>query len=64
LFIVGDDDFICDKISQTDRAVKKVPTSYEIVIKDAGHFPWIEQSQQFFDQSAEWLIKQNLVQHN
>lgn len=64
LLIVGDDDFICDKTSQTDRAIKMIPSSTEIVIKDAGHFPWIEQPKQFFDQSAEWLTKQNLGTHN
>jgi len=64
LVIVGDDDFICDKTSQADRAIKFIPTSTELVIKDAGHFPWIEQPQQFFDQSAEWLTNQNLGTHN
>ena len=60
LIIVGDDDFICDKTSQADRAVKLIPTSTELVITDSGHFPWIEQPRQFFDLSAEWLKKQNL----
>jgi proline iminopeptidase len=60
LVIVGDDDFICDKTSQADRAVKRMPSSTELVIKDSGHFPWIEKPQQFFSQSAVWLTKQKL----
>ena len=62
--IVGDEDFICNKTSQTDRAIKMNPSSTEIVIKDAGQFPWIEKPKQFLDQSAEWLTKQNLGSHN
>ncbi len=64
LIIVGDDDFICDKTSQADRAVKMIPSSTELVIKDSGHFPWIEEPQQFFSQSAAWLTKRNLGTHN
>ncbi len=64
LIIVGDDDFICDKTSQADRAVKFMPTSTELVIRDSGHFPWIEQPQQFFDQTTAWLTKQKLGTHH
>jgi proline iminopeptidase len=64
LIIVGDDDFICDKISQADRAAKMIPSSTELVIKDSGHFPWIEEPRQFFSQSAAWLTKQNLETRN
>lgn len=60
LVVVGDDDFICDQISQSDRIVKNIPNSTEIVIKDAGHFSWIEQPTQFFAEIESWLKKQKL----
>lgn len=60
LIVVGDDDFICDKVSQSDRIAKNISYSTEIVIKDAGHFPWVEQPDQFFSSCDKWLIKQGL----
>jgi pimeloyl-ACP methyl ester carboxylesterase len=60
LVVVGDDDFICDKISQADRIVKGIPKSTEVVITDAGHFPWVEQPKQFFTETEKWLEKQGL----
>lgn len=60
LVVVGDDDFICDKVSQSDRIVKNIAKSTEIVIKDAGHFSWIEQPTQFFADVESWLKKQKL----
>ena len=60
LIVVGDDDFICDKVSQADRIARDIPSSSEIVIKDAGHFSWFEQPKQFFDDCESWLKKQGL----
>ena len=60
LVIVGDDDFICDKVSQADRITKKIQNAAEVVIKDAGHFPWIEQPTSFFGETEKWLQKQKL----
>jgi pimeloyl-ACP methyl ester carboxylesterase len=57
LVIVGDDDFICPRASGADRIAKDIPNSTEIVIKDAGHFCWIEQPQQFFPACEKWLSK-------
>jgi len=57
---VGDDDFVCDKVSQADRIVKNIKNSTEIVIKDAGHFCWVEQPIQFFNDCGNWLEKQGL----
>ena len=57
LIVVGDDDFICDKVSQADRIAKGIAKSDEIVIKDAGHFAWIEQPTQFFSEVEAWLKK-------
>lgn len=55
LIVVGDDDFICDKVSQSDRIAKNIAGSTEIVIKNAGHFSWIEQPRQFFSDCEQWL---------
>jgi len=63
LVVVGDDDLFCDKISQADRIVKNIPSSTEIVIKDAGHFPWVEQPTQFFSECMMWLKKQKLKEN-
>jgi proline iminopeptidase len=63
LVVTGDDDFICDKISQGDRIHNSIPGSDEIVIKDAGHFSWIEQPTQFFEDVTNWLKKQKLNPH-
>lgn len=60
LVVVGDDDFVCDKISQADRIAKNIKNSTEIVIKDAGHFCWIEQPEQFFSECGNWLKMQGL----
>lgn len=60
LVVVGDDDFVCPKTSQSDRIAKNIPSPTEIVIKDAGHFPWIEQPAQFFSECEKWLQKQKL----
>lgn len=55
LVVVGDDDFICDKVSQADRIARDIPSSSEIVIKDAGHFCWFEQPEQFYNDCEIWL---------
>lgn len=60
LIVVGDDDSFCPKVSQADRIAKNIPSSTEIVIKEAGHFPWIEQPEQFFSECEQWLKKQKL----
>lgn len=60
LVVTSDDDFIADKISQGDRIHKNIPDSDEIVIKDAGHFSWVEQPAQFFDEVTKWLQMQKL----
>lgn len=64
LVVVGDDDFICDKVSQSDRIANMIKGSTEIVIKDAGHFSWVEQPAQFFDDCIKWLKKQGLKEQN
>ena len=61
---VGDDDFICDKVSEADRIAKNRSSSTEIVIKDAGHFCWFEQPKQFYHSCGEWLRKQGIKKQN
>ena len=63
LLVVGDDDFICDKISQADRISKRINSSNEIVIKDAGHFPWVEQPDIFFPECITWLKDQGVKEN-
>ena len=60
LVVVGDDDFVCDKVSQADRIAKNVSSSSEIVIKNAGHFSWFEQPEQFYHDCEEWLKEQGV----
>lgn len=60
LIVVGDDDFVCNKVSQADRIHKIIADSYEIIIKDAGHFSWIEQPEHFFTETEKWFRKQKL----
>ena len=60
LVVVGDDDFVCDKVSQADRIVKHIPSAEEIVVADAGHFCWFEQPTTFFDGVETWLKKQGV----
>ncbi len=63
LVVVGDDDLFCDKVSQADRIVKNIPSSTEIVVKDAGHFRWVEQPTQFFSECIARLKKQDLKEN-
>lgn len=58
LIVVGDDDFICDKVSQSDRIHEQIASSTLLVIRDAGHFCWIEQPEQFFEGCIQWLNEQ------
>lgn len=60
LVIVGDDDFITDQKTQAGRIVEKIPNSKMIIIKDAGHFAWIEQPNNFFSEAEKWLKENGL----
>jgi len=46
LMIVGDDDFICPP-EASQRVQERIPNSILKVIKNSGHFPWIENPQDF-----------------
>ena len=64
LVVVGDDDFVCDKVSQADRIVKNISSSTEIVIENAGHFCWFEQPGQFFRDCGNWLETKGVKKQN
>lgn len=55
LVLVGDDDFICDQVSHAARIHAGIKNSKLSVIKNAGHFIWIEQPQAFYQSISEWL---------
>lgn len=48
LVIVGADDFICPP-SAAEYLHREIPNSKLLVIENAGHFPWLEEPQQFFE---------------
>jgi len=56
LIIVGDDDFVCPP-SASEYLHREIPNSKLLVIENAGHFPWLEQPQQFFDGIRTFLPK-------
>jgi len=56
LVIVGNDDFICPP-SAAEYLHREIPHSKLLAIENAGHFPWLEQPQQFFDGIRTFLPK-------
>jgi pimeloyl-ACP methyl ester carboxylesterase len=60
LVVAGDDDLTTDMVTQTEKLARSIPSSTMLIIKNAGHFPWIEQSTQFFSQCAKWLEQRNI----
>ncbi|MDB5149376.1 MAG: Pimeloyl-ACP methyl ester carboxylesterase [Mucilaginibacter sp.] len=60
LIIVGDDDFICDPVSQAARIRERIMHSKMAVISNCGHMPWIEQPEEFYSQCEIWFNEQAL----
>ena len=58
LVIVGIDDFVCPPCD-AEYFHREIPNSKLIVIENAGHFPWLEAPQQFFDGIRTFLPKLN-----
>ena len=56
LIIVGNDDFICAP-SAAENLHSQIPNSKLVIIENAGHFPWLEQPQHFFDGIQTFLLK-------
>lgn len=60
LIISGDDDFICDSVSQAERIHDSIKSSTLAIVKDSGHMPWIEQPEQFATACESWFKAQQL----
>jgi proline iminopeptidase len=58
LIIVGEDDFMCDPISQGQRMHENIASSTLVLIQESGHMPWIEQPAAF-DAACEQWFKEN-----
>ncbi len=56
LIIVGIDDFLCG-LSAAQPIHREIPGSKLLVIEKAGHFPWLEQPEQFFGGIRNFLPK-------
>jgi proline iminopeptidase len=56
LIIVGIDDFICT-LSAAEYLHREIACSKLLVIENAGHFPWLEQPEQFFGGMRAFLPK-------
>ncbi len=59
LIIAGDDDFICDPITQGERMRDKIASSRLVVIENCGHMPWIEQPEAFNAACETWFQEQD-----
>jgi proline iminopeptidase len=54
LIVVGTDDFICSP-RQAERLHLGIARSKLLVIEKAGHFPWLEQPESFYDGLRQFL---------
>jgi proline iminopeptidase len=55
LLIVGEDDFMCDPISQGQRLHEAIASSTLVLIPESGHMPWIEQPAAFDAACEQWF---------
>jgi len=55
LIIVGEDDFICDPLSQGLRMNERIKSSHLEIIIESGHMPWIEQPELFNSTCEAWF---------
>lgn len=60
LLVVGSEDFICSPL-QSERIHFRIRDSKLVVIQNAGHFPWLERSEQFFARVQAGLAALGLV---
>jgi proline iminopeptidase len=58
--ICGDDDFICDHVSQSDRIHAQIASSKLIILKNCGHMLWVEQPKAFNAAFEVWFKEQHL----
>lgn len=59
LVLAGDDDVVCDPISQSIRIYQQIPKASIAIFNNSGHCPWIEQPVAFNAAVEAWL-KENL----
>jgi proline iminopeptidase len=55
LVVVGDDDFICDPVSQAQRIHDRIAGSVLEVVPGCGHVPWVEEPVLFDRAVDQWL---------
>ncbi|SHN36995.1 alpha/beta fold hydrolase [Chitinophaga sp. CF418] len=60
LVVVGDGDFICGVESEAKRIHARIPTSQLVIVKNAGHLPWIEQPGAFYKAFEQWAKAQHI----
>lgn len=60
LLVMGDDDFI-PHLDRAAEAAEKLSDGELLVIRDSGHYPWLEQPAQFFAATTAWLRRRDLV---
>jgi len=54
LIIAGKDDFICP-VSQANLIHRGIPNSDLLIIEQAGHFPYVERPDAFFNPVLQWV---------
>ncbi|HTX17752.1 MAG TPA: alpha/beta hydrolase [Bacteroidota bacterium] len=62
LILAGDEDFICPP-SSAEALHDLIPNSSLVEIKQAGHFPWLEKPEEFF-QSIETFVQAGVKAKN
>ena len=60
LVFVGDGDFICGPESEAKRIHQRIPSSRLVIVKNAGHFPWLEQPKEFYPAFEQWAKEQHI----
>jgi pimeloyl-ACP methyl ester carboxylesterase len=61
LILVGDDDVVCDAISQAVRIYQHIPRANIAIITNAGHFPWLEQPAAFNAACEAWIKEKKIA---
>ncbi|HDD62636.1 MAG TPA: alpha/beta hydrolase [Chloroflexi bacterium] len=61
LLITGEEDFICPPI-QSERIAERIENSKVIIIPNAGHFPWFEQKDDFYQSLVPAAREMNFIQ--
>lgn len=57
LLIAGDDDIVCNPISQVMRIVPSIPGASMAIINNCGHIPWLDQPEIFNAVCSAWIAE-------